>query len=249
LWQAFAWGALASASIYIGEALAGPLEHRPRVIGLVMGFGAGAMLSAVAYELIPPSHLGKVAGIGLAAAFLAGMVVYVVGDQLADRAGGSSRQQIAGSRPEAGENTVSGTAIFLGSLLDGIPESYILGITLAVGGAVSIAFLAAVFTSNIPQGIAGTVTMRSAGRSGRQIFWLWTGLTVACALSAGLGYAVASNVQVTGYYSEAFAAGAVLTMLADSMMPEAFRNGGRWAGVMTVVGYIVAASLGVLQGG
>jgi len=248
VWQALAWGDLASASIYIGEALANPLAHRPRVTGLVMGFGAGAMLSAVAYELVPASHARKGIGVGIGIAFLLGMVVYVVGDFLADRAGGSSRQQVA--RPQKdGEPTVSGTAIFLGTLLDGIPESYILGITLAVGGMVSFAFFAAIFISNIPQGIAGTLDLKRAGRSGRQIFLMWTGLTVASSLSAGLGYLVASTVTVNGYYSEAFAGGAVLTMLADSMMPEAFKNGGRWVGVLTVLGYLVAAALGVAEGG
>jgi ZIP family zinc transporter len=176
------------------------------------------------------------------------MAVYIVGDTLTDRAGGSSRQSIAAPKAVDDVPRVSGTAIFLGTLLDGIPESYILGITLAVGGAVSIAFVAAVFASNIPQGVAGTLTLKSSGHSSRQVFLMWTGLTVASALSAALGYLVASAVPVNGFYSEAFAAGAVLTMLADSMMPEAFRNGGRWVGVLTVLGYLVSAALGVAQG-
>ena len=247
MWQAFAWGGLASASVYIGVALANPLAHRHRVTGLVMGFGAGALLSAVAYELVPASHIQKGIGVGLAISFLLGMLVYVVGDVLADRAGGSSRQRIARAAKNGDGEAVSGTAIFLGTLLDGIPESYILGITLAVGGMVSIAFLAAVFTSNISEGIAGTLNLRSTGHSDRQIFLMWTGLVLASALSAGVGYLVASAVQVNGYLSEAFAGGAVLTMLANSMMPEAFKNGGRWVGVMTVLGYLVAAVLGVAQ--
>ena len=248
MWQAFAWGGLASASIFLGQALAKPLEHRPRITGMVMGFGAGALLSAVAYGLVPASHFHKGDGFGLATSFVLGAVVYFVGDSLADRGGGSSRQQIAGSRREGLEGA-SGMGIFLGTLLDGIPESYILGLTLALGGTVSVAFLVAIFTSNVPQGIAGTLSLQAAGRSGRQVFLMWTGLTVACALAAGLGFLVASGMQVNGYYSEAFAAGALLTMLADAMMPEAFKNGGTWVGLLTVFGYLASAILSVAQEG
>ena len=248
MWQALAWGGLASASIYIGQALAQPLEHRPRITGMVMGFGAGALLSAVAYELVPASHFQQSVGLGLAASFLLGALAYFVGDRLADRAGGSGRQKIGASGRESTQSA-SGMGIFLGTLLDGIPESYILGITFALGGTVSIAFLVAIFTSNVPQGIAGTASLKAAGRSGHQVFLMWTGLTIACAVSAGLGFLVASGLQVSGYYSEAFAAGAVLTMLADAMMPEAFKNGGTWVGLLTVLGYLVSAVLGVAQGG
>lgn len=249
MWQALAWGGLASASVYIGAALANPLAHRHRVIGSVMGFGAGALLSAVAYELVPASHAGKGVGVGLGIAFLLGMLVYIGGDLLADRAGGSSRKKVARPHHDGEEGEVSATAIFLGTLLDGIPESYILGITFAVGGSVSVAFLAAVFTSNIPEAIAGTLNLKSAGHSDRQIFLMWTGLVLMSAVSSAVGYLVAGAVPVNGYYSEAFAGGAVLTMLADSMMPEAFKNGGRWVGVLTVLGYLTTAILGVAQGG
>ena len=107
----------------------------------------------------------------------------------------------------------------------------------------SAAFIAAVFVSNVPQGVAGTSSLRAAGVSDRRIFRMWTGLTTACALTAALGFAVADSVPHTGLYAEAFAGGAVLTMLADSMMPEAFEHGGKLAGVVTTLGFVVAFTI------
>jgi ZIP family zinc transporter len=134
-----------------------------------------------------------------------------------------------------------------GALLDGIPEAFILGISFALGGSVSVAFVAAIFVSNIPQGIAGTTSLRAAGYSEQKIVRMWTTLTVACAVTAALGYLLAHHLPAEGLYSEAFAAGAVLTMLADSMMPEAFEHGGKTVGLFTVLGYLVAAVLSVAQ--
>jgi ZIP family zinc transporter len=230
------WGALSSAALYLGQALAGPMRSRPRLTGLISGFGAGTLLAAIAYELVPEAHLeaGLDAGIG----FVAGALVYFVGDWLIDRSGGEHRQRIS---PTAQEG--SGAAMFLGALLDGIPEAFIVGISLAAGGGISVAFVAAVFISNIPQGIAGTASLTAAGYSDRKIFSMWTGLTVACAIVAGLGFQLAGAVPDNGYFAQAFAAGAVLTMLSDSMMPEAFRSGGNAVGLATVLGYLSAAAL------
>jgi ZIP family zinc transporter len=133
--------------------------------------------------------------------------------------------------------------MFLGALLDGIPEAFILGITLALGGKINVAFITAVFVSNIPQGVAGTTSLQAAGYSNRRIFRMWTALTLASALAAALGYVLGHSAHVHGLYAEAFAAGAVLTMLADSMMPEAFQHGGKPVGLLVVLGYLVAAAL------
>ena len=241
IWAALLWGAFTSASLYIGQALAGPLENRDEITGLVMGFGAGTLLSAVAYELIPESSLTHGLGIGLG--FLLGALTYYVADRIIDQSGGANRQDIGGGDPQPG----SGAAMFLGALLDGIPESFILGITIASGTGVSVAFVVAVFVSNIPQGVAGTSALKKAGSSSRHIFGMWTALTIASAISAGIGYTLGNTQHLTGLYAEAFAAGAVLTMLANSMMPEAFENGGALVGLVTVVGYLVAAALTALQ--
>ena len=133
--------------------------------------------------------------------------------------------------------------MFLGALLDGLPEAFILGVGIALGGGISVAFVVAVFVSNVPQGTAGTISLREAGTSNRTIATMWGSLTAACAVAAAIGFVLGDQIPHNGLYAQAFAAGAVLVMLADSMMPEAFEHGGRSVGLLTVLGYLVAAVL------
>jgi ZIP family zinc transporter len=156
-----------------------------------------------------------------------------------DGRGGADRKDIAG------EQVGSGAAIFIGTLLDNVPESIILGMSLALGGAINAAFLAAVFVSNLPEGVAGTVNLVAAGHSRRTIFWMWAILVIISAACAGLGYLIISSLlpEADGRLAQAFAAGAMLTMLADAMMPEAFEHGGKLVGLFTVMGFLAAAIL------
>jgi ZIP family zinc transporter len=241
VWEAVFWGGLSSASLYLGEALAGPLGHAHRLTGQVMGFGAGTLLSAVAYELIPESNLAH--GLEIGIAFGLGACTYYLADRILDRRGADDRQEIDSREVDGG----SGLAMFLGALLDGLPEAFVLGITLALGAGVNVAFVAAVFVSNIPQGVAGTTSLQAAGYADRTIFRMWTMLTLASAAVAAGGFLLARSFHVEGLSAEAFAGGAVLTMLADSMMPEAFEHGGKSVGLMVVLGYLVAGVLTVLS--
>ncbi len=233
---AFLWGGAAAASLLVGYALAGRgLSNR--TIGIIMGIGSGALISAIAYELVPESVLGAASGMGVA--FMLGAAVFFIGDWLIDRRGGADRKDIAGDQPGG-----SGAAIFVGTLLDNIPESIILGMSVALGGAINVAFLAAVFVSNLPEGVAGSLNLEASGRSRRNIFWLWMMVVLISAASAALGYAVVFRLpSAHGLYAQAFAAGAMLTMLADAMMPEAFEHGGNTVGLFTVVGFLLAAVL------
>ena len=236
VWHALLWGGLSSAALFLGQALAGPLAGRTKATGLLMGFGAGTLLSAVAYELVPQSSLGN--GLGVVCWFVGGSLVYYVADRVLDQAGGDSRQDIDGATTGS-----SGLAMFLGALLDGLPEAFILGVGIALGEGVSVAFVVAVFVSNIPQGTAGTIALLQSGTSQRRVAVMWGILSVASAVIAAVGFVVADSVPHQGVYVQAFAAGAVLVMLANSMMPEAFEHGGRTVGLVTVQGYLVAAIL------
>ena len=233
------WGGLAAASLLIGYYLAtrGPSQ---RATGLIMGIGAGALVAAIAYELVPESILG---GWGMGLAFGLGAVAFFLGDWAVDRRGGEDRKDIAG-----GAESGSGAAIFIGTLLDNVPESIILGMSLALGGAINAAFLAAVFVSNLPEGVAGTVNLTSSGVARRKVFWLWTALVLVSAACAALGYAAVTALPaVDGRAAQAFAAGAMLTMLADAMMPEAFEHGGKLVGLFTVLGFLAAAVLSFME--
>jgi ZIP family zinc transporter len=230
------WGGLAAASLLVGFYVSSRgLSNR--TIGMVMGFGAGALLSAIAYELVPESLLGS-GGLSLALFFILGAFTFFGIDWMIDHRGGADRKDIEGKQ------VGSGSAIFIGTLLDNIPESIILGMSLAQGGAINIAFLVAVFTSNLPEGVAGSLNLEAAGRSRRSIFWMWMWLVLISAACAGLGYLMITWLpEADGRYAQAFAAGAMLTMLADAMMPEAFEHGGKLVGIITVMGFLVSAIL------
>lgn len=236
--EAFLYGGLAALSLLLGFALA-EVRLSNRTIGLIMGFGAGALIGALAYELVPEA---VIEGWDAAALFFAGALVFFFGDWLIDRRGGGHRKTIAGRQHEG-----SGGTIFLGTLLDAVPESLVLGMGLALGGSIGVAFLAAVFISNLPEGVAGTVNLTAAGHSRHSVFWMWAALVVLSGGCAALGYGLVEWLPgADGGLAQAFAGGAVLTMLADAMIPEAYEHGGRLAGLLTVVGFAVAAALSVL---
>jgi len=239
------WGGVAAISLIIGAVVAVRLHPSERLTGAVMGFGAGALIGGIAYELVPESLL-KEADWWILAAFAAGALTFFVGDWVIDRRGGKHRKRIASGASSSDGG--SGTAIFLGTLLDGIPESLVLGLGLALGSSVSLAFLAAVFVSNIPEGIAGTTSLISEGHSRRQVYRMWIALVIASAAAAAVGFSFARSVpSVDGRIVQSFAAGAMLTMLADTMMPEAFKHGGKIVGLLTTLGFLMAAVLSMLE--
>lgn len=229
-------GALSASSLLIGAALAIWLHPSTRTVGLVMGFGSGTLISALAYELVPEATKGDFPVVlGLAA----GALAFFFADLIVDRRGGERRKSIATKEPAG-----AGLAIFVGTLLDGIPESLVLGMSLALGGSVGIAFLVAVVISNLPEGMAGTTSMEGAGMPHTTIFGMWLALLLLSALAAAFGYVLITLLPgVEGAGINAFAAGAMLTMLADTMMPEAFEHGGKVVGLVTVCGFALATAL------
>lgn len=236
---AILWGGIAATSLIIGYFLA-TCGLSNRTIGLIMGFGAGALISAIAYELVPESVMMAK---GAAVAFGLGALAFFAGDWFVDRRGGADRKDIVGDRPGG-----SGAGIFIGTLLDNVPESIILGMSLALGGAINLAFLAAVFISNLPEGIAGSLNLEAAGQSRPVILRMWLMLVLLSAACAGLGYGIARLMpKADGQLAQTFAAGAMLTMLADAMMPEAFEHGGKLVGLFTVLGFLAGATLSAAQ--
>jgi zinc transporter, ZIP family len=230
------WGAFSASSLLIGAALAIWLRPANRIVGLVMGFGSGTLLSAVAYELVPQAAKGD---FPVVLGLTVGALTFFIADWIVDRRGGAKRKSIA-AKQRAG----AGLAIFLGTLLDGVPESLVLGMSLALGGEVGVAFLVAVFISNLPESMASTTSMEDSGMPRTTILGMWLALMVASALAAALGYALIKwQPGVEGAAVEAFAAGAMLTMLADTMMPEAFEQGGKVVGLVTVCGFAAATAL------
>jgi ZIP family zinc transporter len=201
-----------------------------------MAFGAGVLFSAVAYELFLEATEIVENRRWMATGLFAGSLTFFVGDLLIDRMGGDGRKSMGG-RQAAG----AALAIVLGIVLDGIPESFVVGIDLLSGEGVSAAFIAAVFLSNLPESAAASTGLAKAGWADSRIYLLWVGVTLVAGLAAVLGnglFGGASNDAVA--FVLAFAAGAILTMLADTMFPEAFEKGGRAAGLLTTLGFATA---------
>lgn len=228
---ALGWGGLAAASLVIGALLALARRWRDGVIGAVLAFGAGALISSVAFELAQEGlQIGS--PISVAAGLALGAATFFLADRAVEKIGGR------------GGGGAAGLPLALGSLLDGIPEQAVLGIGLAAGEGVSVALLVAIFVSNLPEGVGSAADMRAAGKSPGAVVRLWLVVGVVCALATVAGYAIADlaggNVRAG---IDGFAAGALLVMLADSMVPEAKQKAGNRAGLATAFGFAVAAAL------
>ena len=241
--DALLWGTLAASSLVIGAIIALLVRIPLRVIGLIMGFGAGVLISAVAFDLVEEAA-NKAPGSGAAlVGIFAGCGVFFVGDWLIDNLGGSERKDATGAQ-ESG----SALAIVLGTVLDGIPESVVIGLTILEGGAVGAAFLVAVFISNLPESISSTAGLAAGGWKRAHILGLWIAITALSGLASLAGYALfGSSPPETVAFVLAFAAGAILTMLADTMMPEAYEHGGKLVGGVTTLGFAVAFVIHMLD--
>jgi zinc transporter, ZIP family len=235
--EAFFWGLLGSASLIVGAVVVAVNMPAARTLGLIMGFGSGVLISAVAFELV--EEAATVAD-GLAATtigFFVGMATFLLGDQAISNMGYRDRKRMNAV------HSASGLAIVLGIVLDGVPESAVLGLTLLEGG-IGVAVLAAVFLSNLPESIAATSGLRSSGWSWGRIYGLWTGIVLVSGVAAALGYQLMSAATPAVFaFVLAFAGGAILSMLATTMMPEAYEYGGRLVGVTTTVGFATAFAI------
>lgn len=226
--EALLWGAVAASSLIVG-ALAGVLrDWDARLIGLVLGFGAGALVASISFELAEEGvRLGG--AVAVAAGLAAGAIVFYVADRAIDRKAAQS---------------ASGLPLLLGALLDGVPEQAVLGIGIADGHGVSLSLLLAIFVSNLPEAIASAADMKSDHRPPGRIMQIWTVIAALCAAATLTGFALqeVAGAALRGGIN-GFAAGALLVMLVGSMIPEATQKAGEKTGLAAVLGFAVAAGL------
>lgn len=227
--QAGGWGLLSGSALLIGAALGYGADIPRRVVAGVMAFGSGVLISALSFELMDEAY--KTGGLAATAfGFLAGAILYTGADRLLAR---------YGHRVHDG-----GGAIALGALLDGIPESIVIGLSLLKGGIVSSVTVAAIFLSNLPEGLSSAAGMKAAGHSPRSIFGIWGGIALSSGLAAIAGYSLfRTAAPETVAATTAVAAGAILAMLVDTMIPEAFDDAHEYAGLITVLGFLTAFAL------
>jgi ZIP family zinc transporter len=235
--EAFGWGAFGAAALLVGALIAYQLSPSRRVIAVVMALGTGLLIGSVAFELIDEA-LETQTVFWVSFSVLVGAAVFTVGDWLLTRGGGGDRKDATGAQSEG-----SPLAIVLGSVLDGIPESFVLGLTVLQGG-VSVSLLAGVLLSNLPEGMSSSAGLKKAGWPRGRVLAMWSAVVVVSALSAAAGYAMLDPTSgQTGALVQGFAGGALLAMLADTLLPEAYVVEGVLTGFLVVAGFAISLYL------
>lgn len=244
LWlEAGLWGLLAGSALLFGAATGWFTTLKKRIIAGIMAFGSGVLISALSIDLMDDAF--QLGGFDSAAfGFLGGAVLFTAATWWPNRLGAKSRKhhgQNTVRQPTEDEFSGSGRAIAIGALIDGIPESIAVGVSMVAGGVVSVVTVVAIFLSNFPEGLSSSAGMKKSGRTPRYVFSVWGGITVISGIAALAGYAIFSRFSPgVNAVSLAVAAGAMLAMIVDTMIPVAFHEDHDFAGLITAVGFLMA---------
>jgi ZIP family zinc transporter len=236
------WAGLAASTLLLGAVLGIVFRASPRIVGLVMGFGAGALISSVSFELTEQAY-ATAGGRPVAAGLALGALTFFVGDTVLDRLGAAHRKRVGGE----GDDEGPALALLLGAALDGIPESLIIGLSLIAGGTIEIAFLVSVAISNVPEAFASASARHKAGVPTGHILLQWAAVVAVSAVFGAIGYVAFDQHSAWAVaFTQSFGAGALLTMVMDTMAPEAYRDAGPRTGLVAVAGFAFAFYLGTL---
>ncbi len=241
--QAGLWGLLAGGALVVGAAVAWLFSVPRKLVASVMAFGAGVLISALAFDLVDEAETSG-GLVPTVIGFLAGAVVYVAANIVLARHGARHRKRSGDQQPSESDQGGSGAAIAIGALLDGIPESVVLGLSLLGGGGIGVPVLAAIFISNLPEGLSSSAGMKRNGRSAGYVFGVWIAIAVASGLAGLIGCLLLQGASAaTIAVITAIAAGAILAMIADTMIPEAFERTHMYAGLIATTGFLVAFTI------
>ena len=238
--EAFFWGALGSSALLAGAIVAYAAAPNVKVIAIVMALGSGLLIGSISFELIDEAlKYSDVAEVG--AFTLIGAAAFTGGNWWLVRRGAGDRKD-----PQGSQESGNPLAIVFGSILDGIPESFVLGLTVLQGG-VSVAFLSGVMLSNFPEGLSSSSGLRIAGWSRARVLTMWVAVTIVAGLSAALGYTILDPVSGrTGAFAQGFAAGALLAMITNTMLPEAYEEEHEFTGALVAIGFAISLMLSAL---
>lgn len=242
--QALFWGALAGSANLLGALVVLWLPLNQRFIAGVMALGTGTLIGAIVYGL-----LGEALAIGtlvdIALGFLGGAALFAAIDIIISRKGGLHRKRSGhGAETPKSAATGSGLAIFIGTVMDAVPETAIIGLGLIQNGQVSAVLIAAIFISNLPEGISSASGLKKAGYSIPSILLMWLAVLIVSSLSSFAGFTLLAQASVDiQAILASFAAGAIIAMVSATMMPEAYEKAGPIVGFLTACGFFIALIL------
>ncbi|MFD2045388.1 ZIP family metal transporter [Ornithinibacillus salinisoli] len=245
MWYAIMWGTIAASATLLGALLVLKFAIPKRVIAFIMALGTGALIGATTYELLEDAV--KFSGFReIAIGFLGGALIFTILDIVVTRTGGHKRKRSERGNDNSSnkeDKSGSGLGIFIGTVMDTLPESAMIGMSLFSGGSVSLALVISIFISNLPEGISSTVGLQKSGYSKKKIIFLWALVVFFSALSSWGGALLESASDSIKAIMSAFAGGAIIAMVASTMMPEAYKEGGPTVGFITAIGLFISLFL------
>jgi ZIP family zinc transporter len=236
--RAALWGGLAGSAVFLGSLVGLSFNIEKKIIGFIMAFGTGVLIGAASFELL--TQAVEDGGIKLTTiAFIGGALLFTIFNLLIAKRGGHQRKRSKGN-PEGH----SGLAIFIGTIMDAIPESLIIGVSLVDSTNVSYLLVIAVFLSNFPEGLSSSIGLKKDGYSKTRILLLWVLVSVLALLSSLVGFFLLkdSSSAIIAMIS-AFAAGGIVAMVSSTMMPEAYEESGVWVGLIAALGLMSSVIL------
>jgi zinc transporter, ZIP family len=249
IFQSLLWGFIASIPLLLGSLLASFVRLPKSIIATIMAFGSGVLIAALAFSLIEEAFSLSQSIPSVITGFALGGLSYTIANYILNKKskGQIRRRKRSHGDMAGGGREASGLSLLVGSVMDNIPENMALGISLVTGGTVNIVLIAAIFISNFPEGLASTEGMKINGKSIKYIISIWSVAIIIGTLSTAIGFSLLSKMNsYVISIAISYAAGAILVMLAESMIPEAYEEGGMKIGIATMIGFVVAFILGKL---
>ena len=250
IFESLFWGFVAGIPLIAGAVLASYVNVKKSIIVSIMAFGAGVLIATLTFSLIEEAYNLVNDLWSVVLGFTSGGLSYSAANYILNkRSGGTKNRKRSHGENAGGGEAASGTALMIGSLMDNIPENMALGISIAAGGVVNIVLIAGIFISNFPEGLASSQGMKNSGKSKTKILLLWLVVAAIGTISSAIVFSVLANANKDIIsIALSFASGAILVMLAESMIPEAFEEGGINVGLATGAGFMVAFILGNVGG-
>jgi ZIP family zinc transporter len=245
IFDSLLWGFVASIPLIAGAVLASYVNLKKGIIATIMAFGAGVLVAALTFSLVEEAYSLVNDLLPVVSGFALGGISYSTANHVLNNRGSTNHRKRSHGENAGGGKDASGIALMVGSLMDNIPENMALGISIVAGGVVNIVLIAAIFISNFPEGLASSQGMKKNGKSTKQILLLWSVVVIIGTISSAIGFSILAKVSKDIVaIALSYASGAILVMLAESMIPEAFEEGGSKIGLATMAGFAIAFILG-----